>query len=53
MKNIDGFNKKVKIAGHELLCKINKYYEDADAMDFEMPFIVRIFSYADVIGSAP
>jgi S-DNA-T family DNA segregation ATPase FtsK/SpoIIIE len=52
VKNIDGFNKKVKIAGHELLCKINKYYEDADAMDFEMPFIVIVVDeFADLVLS--
>ncbi|HXH30037.1 MAG TPA: DNA translocase FtsK [Bacteriovoracaceae bacterium] len=52
VKNIDGFNKKVKIAGHELLCKINKYYEDADAMDFEMPFIVIVVDeFGDLVLS--
>ncbi len=52
VKNIDGFNKKVKVAGHELLCKINKYYEDADAMDFEMPFIVIVVDeFADLVLS--
>lgn len=52
VKNIEGFNKKVKIAGHELLCKINKYYEDADAMDFELPYIVIVVDeFADLVLS--
>jgi len=52
VKNIDGFNKKIKTAGHELLCKINKYYEDADAMDFELPFIVIVVDeFADLVLS--
>lgn len=52
VKNIEGFNKKVKTAGHELLCKINKYYEDADAMDFEMPYIVIVVDeFADLVLS--
>lgn len=52
VKNIEGFNKKVKTAGHELLCKINKYYEDADAMDFEMPYIVVVVDeFADLVLS--
>ncbi len=52
VKNIEGFNKKVKIAGHELLCKINKYYEDVDAMDFEMPYIVIVVDeFADLVLS--
>lgn len=52
VKNIEGFNKKVKTAGHELLCKINKYYEDVDAMDFEMPYIVIVVDeFADLVLS--
>lgn len=52
VKNIEGFNKKLKVAGHELLCKINKYYEDADAMDFELPYIVIVVDeFADLVLS--
>lgn len=52
VKNIDGFNKKIKTAGHELLCKINKYYEDVDAMDYEMPYIVIVVDeFADLVLS--
>lgn len=52
VKNIEGFNKKIKVAGHELLCKINKYYEDVDAMDYEMPYIVIVVDeFADLVLS--
>jgi S-DNA-T family DNA segregation ATPase FtsK/SpoIIIE len=52
VKNIEGFNKKLKVAGHELLCKINKYYEDVDAMDYEMPYIVVVVDeFADLVLS--
>jgi len=52
VKNIDGFNKKIKTAGHELLCKINKYYDDVDAMDYEMPYIVIVVDeFADLVLS--
>lgn len=52
VKNIDGFNKKVKTSEPALLCKINKYYEDADALDFEMPFIVIVVDeFADLVLS--
>ena len=52
VKNIEGFNKKIKTAGHELLCKINKYYEDVDAMDYEMPYIVVVVDeFADLVLS--
>lgn len=52
VKNIEGFNKKLKVCGHELLCKINKYYEDADAMDFELPYIVIVVDeFADLVLS--
>lgn len=42
VKNIEGFNKKVKTAGIELTCKINKYYPDAETLDFELPYIVIV-----------
>ncbi len=51
VKNIDGFNKKVKIAGPELTSKINKYYPDAET-DFELPFIVVVVDeFADLMLS--
>jgi S-DNA-T family DNA segregation ATPase FtsK/SpoIIIE len=52
VKNIDGFNKKVKTAGPELTCKISKYYPDSDTLDFELPFIVIVVDeFADLMLS--
>ena len=52
VKNIDGFNKKVKIVGPELTCKISKYYPDSDTVDFELPFIVIVVDeFADLMLS--
>ncbi len=49
VKNIEGFNKKMKIAGPEHTSKINKYYPDADVIDFEMPYIVIVVDeFADL-----
>jgi S-DNA-T family DNA segregation ATPase FtsK/SpoIIIE len=49
VKNIEGFNKKIQIAGPELTCKINKYYPDAETQDFELPYIVIIVDeFADL-----
>lgn len=49
VKNIEGFNKKMKIAGPEHISKINKYYPDADVIDFEMPYIVIVVDeFADL-----
>lgn len=49
VKNIEGFNKKVKISGTDLTCKINKYYPDADIQEFEMPYIVIVVDeFADL-----
>jgi S-DNA-T family DNA segregation ATPase FtsK/SpoIIIE len=52
VKNIDGFNKKVKTSGPELTCKISKYYPDSDTLDFELPFIVIVVDeFADLMLS--
>jgi S-DNA-T family DNA segregation ATPase FtsK/SpoIIIE len=52
VKNIDGFNKKIKIAGPELTAKVNKYYPDAEVVDFELPFIVVVVDeFADLMLS--
>ena len=52
VKNIDGFNKKVKIAGPELTARITKYYPDAETVDFELPFIVIVVDeFADLMLS--
>lgn len=49
VKNIEGFNKKIKTAGPDLICKINKYYPDADIHDFELPYIVIVVDeFADL-----
>lgn len=52
VKNIDGFNKKVKTAGPELTARITKYYPDSDTLDFELPFIVVVVDeFADLMLS--
>lgn len=52
VKNIEGFNKKVKTVGPELTCKITKYYPDAEKEDFELPFIVIVVDeFADLMLS--
>lgn len=52
VKNIEGFNKKIKTAGPELTCKINKYYPDAETEDFELPYIVIVVDeFADLVLS--
>lgn len=52
VKNIEGFNKKVKTSGTDLTCKINKYYPDAESEDFELPFIVIVVDeFADLMLS--
>lgn len=49
VKNIEGFNKKMKVAGTDLTCKINKYYPDAEVSGFEMPYIVIVVDeFADL-----
>ena len=49
VKNIEGFNKKMKVAGTDLTCKITKYYPDAEVSDFEMPYIVIVVDeFADL-----
>lgn len=52
VKNIEGFNKKLKVADRELLYKINKYYQDIDVTDFELPYIVIVVDeFADLVLS--
>ncbi len=50
VRNIDQFNKKVKVSEDSELLKINKYYEDSDTPGYELPFIVIIVDeFADLI----
>jgi DNA segregation ATPase FtsK/SpoIIIE, S-DNA-T family len=52
VKNIEGFNKKITVAGADLICKINKYYPDAEIEHFEMPYIVVVVDeFADLMLS--
>ncbi len=49
VKNIEGFNKKIKVSGSVLTIKINKYYPDSDVVDFELPYIVIVVDeFADL-----
>jgi S-DNA-T family DNA segregation ATPase FtsK/SpoIIIE len=50
VRNIDGFNTKVKKASSTDLQKINKYYEDQSDPGYELPYIVCIIDeFADLI----
>ena len=49
VKNIEGFNKKMKVACPDMICKINKYYPDAEVAGFELPYIVIVVDeFADL-----
>lgn len=50
VKNIEGFNKKLKTAGPHQYAKIHEFYEDADTNGFELPYIVIVIDeFADLI----
>ncbi|MCO4753924.1 MAG: hypothetical protein KC478_05555 [Bacteriovoracaceae bacterium] len=50
VKNIEGFNKKVKAAGPSVLWKISQYYENCDEDGYELPYIVIVIDeFADLI----
>ena len=52
VKNIEGFNKKVKTCNQEVLFKINHYYEDKEDAGYELPYIVVVIDeFADLILS--
>jgi len=52
VKNIDGFNKKVKTCNQEILFKISDYYEDKEEPGYEIPYIVIVIDeFADLILS--
>lgn len=50
VKNIDGFNRKLKTAGPSILWKISQYYKDGDENGYELPYIVIVIDeFADLI----
>lgn len=52
VRNIDGFNKKVRDASPELISKIHHFYEeeDCDRMGYELPYLVIVVDeFADLI----
>lgn len=52
VKNIDGFNTKLKSCNPALLLKINEYYEDEETEGYELPYIVIVIDeFADLILS--
>lgn len=52
VKNIEGFNKKVKTCDQSVLFKINPYYEDKEDAGYELPYIVIVIDeFADLILS--
>lgn len=52
VRNIDGFNNKVKNCDPNMLYKINQYYNDADDEGYELPFLVCVIDeFADLIHS--
>ncbi len=52
VKNIEGFNQKVKTCDQSILFKINHYYEDREEPGYELPYIVVVIDeFADLILS--
>ena len=52
VRNIDGFNNKVKNCDPKMLYKINQYYNDADDQGYELPYLVCVIDeFADLIHS--
>lgn len=52
VKNIEGFNKKIKTCDPSLLFKINEYYEDSTEEGYDLPYIVIVIDeFADLILS--
>ncbi|WP_412470412.1 MULTISPECIES: DNA translocase FtsK [unclassified Halobacteriovorax] len=50
VRNISGFNEKLKRATPEMLAKIHHHYEDTTAEDYELPYIVIIVDeFADLV----
>lgn len=52
VKNIEGFNNKIKTCDTSLLLKINEYYEDEENDGYDLPYIVVVIDeFADLILS--
>lgn len=52
VKNIEGFNKKIKTCDPSLLFKINEFYEDSTDEGYDLPYIVIVIDeFADLILS--
>jgi S-DNA-T family DNA segregation ATPase FtsK/SpoIIIE len=52
VKNIEGFNKKIKTCDPSILLKINEYYEDREEDGYDLPYIVVVIDeFADLILS--
>lgn len=52
VKNIEGFNNKIKTCDTSLLLKINEYYEDEEDDGYDLPYIVVVIDeFADLILS--
>lgn len=49
VKNIEGFNRKIKNCSAEELSKLNKFYETVDADEYELPYLVVVIDeFADL-----
>lgn len=52
VKNIDGYNKKLKTAGPELVAKISHHFSDEETSGYELPYIVVVVDeFADLVLS--
>jgi S-DNA-T family DNA segregation ATPase FtsK/SpoIIIE len=50
VRNIAGFNEKLKTAGPAMIAKIHQYYEDQGADEYELPsLVVVVDEFADLI----
>ncbi|OUR98961.1 hypothetical protein A9Q84_05985 [Halobacteriovorax marinus] len=50
VRNIAGFNEKLKTAGPAMIAKIHQYYEDSGADEYELPCLVIVVDeFADLI----
>lgn len=52
VKNIDGYNKKLRTASPELMAKIAKHFDDNEVTSYELPYIVVVVDeFADLVLS--